>query len=275
MSASTKGSVARPAVPVNTEVSPSDFRARLYQNYASLMETAAGPEDFESVRKTVRIFRYHFRDWLPVDRAAPILDAACGAGGFLNALRGMEYTNAVGVDRSPEQVLIAQNAGVHAVEGDLFGYLGERHGAFALISALDIIEHLSKDEALTFVDLCLQALQPEGRLILRTPNGASPLGGGGPLRRLHARDLLHAGSACQTPGPRRLRRLRGARMRADTERLQYEVFDPFRRLGGHSHIPQDMERDRDGGTCRKHLHTSVRRLGREGRLMVNASCAAS
>lgn len=153
------------------------YREQLYQSYASLMDPAGGAAPGKGDAAAARVFSYHFREWLPVDRAAPILDVACGAGAFLNALQHLGYTHASGVDRSPEQVSIAKNAGSHAVEGNLFNLLGERHAEFALITGLDIIEHLSKDEALAFLDLCLRALRPGGRFILRTPNGASPWGG--------------------------------------------------------------------------------------------------
>ncbi|SUS08818.1 hypothetical protein DF3PB_90020 [uncultured Defluviicoccus sp.] len=69
------GSVERPAATVNREVSPPDFRARLYESYASLMQTAAAPETGETLRRAVRAFRCHFRGWLPVDRAPSVLDA--------------------------------------------------------------------------------------------------------------------------------------------------------------------------------------------------------
>lgn len=84
MTASRGNSVDQPPRTPNTAIPPPDFRAKLYQNYASLMDRAAGPENGEAVRRTVRVFRYHFREWLPADcdRAAPILDATCGAGDF-------------------------------------------------------------------------------------------------------------------------------------------------------------------------------------------------
>ena len=74
MTASRGNSVDQPPRMPNTAMPPHNFRARLYQNYASLMERAAGPEGGEAVRRSVRVFRYHFRDWLPTDRAATIFD---------------------------------------------------------------------------------------------------------------------------------------------------------------------------------------------------------
>lgn len=75
MGGSRGSSVARPTVTENAEGAPPDFRAKLYQNYASPMERAAAPETGEALRRAVRVFSYHFRDWLPADRAPSVLDA--------------------------------------------------------------------------------------------------------------------------------------------------------------------------------------------------------
>jgi hypothetical protein len=40
------------------------------------------------------------------------------------------------------------------------------------VVALDVIEHLGRDEALEFLELCHAALRPGGYLFLTTPNGA-------------------------------------------------------------------------------------------------------
>ncbi len=55
MTASRGDNVDQPPRMPNTAASPPDFRARLYQNYASLMERT-GPDDGEVVRRDVRGF---------------------------------------------------------------------------------------------------------------------------------------------------------------------------------------------------------------------------
>lgn len=81
--------VARPTVTETAEGVPPEFRAKLYQNYANLTERAAAPETGEAIGRAMRVLSYHFRERLPADRAAPILDAACGADAFLDALKEM------------------------------------------------------------------------------------------------------------------------------------------------------------------------------------------
>ena len=53
-------------------------------------------------------------------------------------------------------------------------FLQTHQRTFDLITALDLIEHLHKDEVLRFLDGCCAALRPGGRLILQTPNADTP-----------------------------------------------------------------------------------------------------
>ena len=55
----------------------------------------------------------------------------------------------------------------------------QRDGAAppALLLAIDLIEHLDKHEALAFIARCADRLAPGGRLVVQTPNAASPFFG--------------------------------------------------------------------------------------------------
>jgi SAM-dependent methyltransferase len=79
----------------------------------------------------------------------------------------------MGVDVSPEQISIARQV-ADVVEGDATEFLESNADRLDLVIGLDIVEHFKKDEALRFLDACYSALKPGGRLILQTPNGASP-----------------------------------------------------------------------------------------------------
>ena len=87
-------------------------------------------------------------------------------------LRG--YGRLAGVDISPEQIALARQVTPDVTQGDVLTYLESHPGQYDLITALDLIEHLSKDEVLRFLDGCFGALRSGGRVILQTPNGDSP-----------------------------------------------------------------------------------------------------
>jgi 2-polyprenyl-3-methyl-5-hydroxy-6-metoxy-1,4-benzoquinol methylase len=107
-----------------------------------------------------------------LDRSAPVLDVGCGAGGLLAYLGRRGFSHALGVDISAEQVALAQANGVRAQAGDVFDFLAQRQGEFQAILAVDVLEHLTRDELVRLAPLLYAALQPRGRLIVQTANGA-------------------------------------------------------------------------------------------------------
>lgn len=154
----------------------STYRDRIYERYASRFQSAPATFDVQAARRWGRAYRYYFRDWLPVNRSARILDVACGGGMLLQFYLDCGYRDVHGVDISPEQVALARQVTPNVVQADVLEYLAQQQGAFDLISGLDIVEHFHKGEALRLLDLCHAALKPGGRLVLQTPNAESPWG---------------------------------------------------------------------------------------------------
>ena len=108
---------------------------------------------------------------------AAILELGCGPGYFLEYLRKRGFSNAQGIDVSPEQVNLACQKGLPAKLGDVFDTLGDHEQAFDAIICIDLLEHFSKDEGLRLVDAIHRNLRPGGRVLFQTPNGSALLGG--------------------------------------------------------------------------------------------------
>jgi SAM-dependent methyltransferase len=121
-------------------------------------------------------YRWHLRGWLPRPKGALIADLACGNGKLLYFLKQQGYSNLYGVDISPDQVALARHVVPDVVQADVLESLVDKKHQFDLIVSLDFIEHLSREEALRFLNLCHTSLKPGGRLILQTPNADSPFG---------------------------------------------------------------------------------------------------
>jgi SAM-dependent methyltransferase len=86
--------------------------------------------------------------------------------------------DATGIDVSPEQVALARGNGLLQVqEGDYLRLLRDRPGQLAVITATDLLEHLTKPEVLATFDAAAAALRSGGRFIARVPNAVSPFGG--------------------------------------------------------------------------------------------------
>jgi len=169
-----------------------DYKTRIYNAYLS-----RGPErepvfDRLAAERRARLLARLLKGWLPEDRELPIADLGCGSGEVLYFLKGRGYTRVAGVDVSPEQVQAARQVVPEVVEADLFDFLDRHREKFGLIFALDLLEHLRKDDVLRFLDASHRALGGGGRLILQTPNADSPMASG-----LRYGDFTH--EVCFTP----------------------------------------------------------------------------
>jgi 2-polyprenyl-3-methyl-5-hydroxy-6-metoxy-1,4-benzoquinol methylase len=147
------------------------LRDRLYEAYAS---HHASYNDSEAA---ALIYRRDIRPPLPPPSAGPVLDIGCGQGQLVHLMIADGY-DAEGIDVSPEQVGLAQAAGLDRIQqGDYRDLLDERVGSLAAVTATDVLEHLTKDEVLDTFDRVVSALVPGGVFVARVPNAASPFGG--------------------------------------------------------------------------------------------------
>jgi len=117
----------------------------------------------EVVRRIQKPFVQFFRD------CAPVLDIGCGRGVFLDLLSaaGIE---AVGIDHSEEALLVCQQKGFRVLREDARSYLRQKTGQFGGIFCSHVVEHMSYEDAMEFLELCHGALRAKGVLLLVTPN---------------------------------------------------------------------------------------------------------
>lgn len=118
--------------------------------------------------------RQRFLRHLPTRKDAVILDLGCGYGEFLYFLQREGYTETRGIDLNPRQLEVARTLGVRNVEcREGMEFLGNSVGQFDFISAIDVVEHLRKDQVLEFLDLVHASLRPGGRFLCQVPNLAA------------------------------------------------------------------------------------------------------
>ena len=145
------------------------FVSRHWKFYYSLSEA-----DFNFMRP---VYARRYAPFLPSDRACRIIDVACGSGHLLYFLNKEGYTNSQGIDLSKEQLEVAGRLGLRNVEhADLFRYLPGRREEYDVVFANDIIEHLTKDEVVEFLDLVYASLKPGGTAVIGTVNASSLFG---------------------------------------------------------------------------------------------------
>jgi SAM-dependent methyltransferase len=154
-----------------------DYRTEFYAAYGAVSGHRGAPDEAER-RAAARQFEARWRRWLPAQPAAPILDVGCGAGLFVSYLRTRGYGDVSGVDRSPGEVARAAEAGIAGVHcAEAVDFLRDRVDAYALVSALNVFEHLRKEEVVALLRALHRALRPGGRVLAVTPNGLSPFAG--------------------------------------------------------------------------------------------------
>ncbi len=156
-----------------------DYRQRIYQQYLQAGAAAPASEKLAEFQRRAPYLEKLIRDHFPDNKETVILDLGCGAGALEYFARRQGFGNIIGIDRSPQQVAAARSLGLAGVrEGEVLEALetltGESQG---LVIAFDVLEHFRKDEAVGFMDQVHRVLAPGGKVIIHTPNGASPFSG--------------------------------------------------------------------------------------------------
>lgn len=150
------------------------------EKYYGYQTSARGLLDGQSLEKHFkRLGKWYFarlKNYLPRNLRSKCLDVPCGYGNFLYFLRSKGYQNIYGYDLDVSQVKLAQLLGLPAETKDIFAVLAESQDSYDLISSIDFIEHISKDNALKFLEQCRSKLNENGILILRTPCADGPFG---------------------------------------------------------------------------------------------------
>lgn len=154
-----------------TTTTLADLRSRLYEAYASQHVGRGGDE------ATALIYRRDIRPLLAPPAAGPVVDIGCGRGEIVRLLQADGF-DAEGIDISPEQAELARAAGVARVrQGDFRAILAAHPSHYTAITAIDLLEHLTKPEVLQTFDDVAAALTPGGVFVARVPNAVSPHGG--------------------------------------------------------------------------------------------------
>ncbi|RNC72774.1 MAG: class I SAM-dependent methyltransferase [Desulfuromonadales bacterium] len=122
-----------------------------------------------------RQFERNYQRFFPQRPDAPLLDVGIGRGEMLSSMKAWGYTDYRGIDISPSTVAFCASLGLpcERVE-DTAAWLREHRGSFALITLLDVLEHVPKGETVAFLAALRGALAPGGTLIVQVPNMQAP-----------------------------------------------------------------------------------------------------
>lgn len=166
---------------------------RFYEKYVSTHLTPRkGNATLEEFRVRSGVYQRQLGAFVPAARDARILDGGCGNGSVVWWLRERGYQNVEGVDISAEQIEVAESLGVTGVRcADLRDYLSVSPKAYDAIILRDVLEHVAKEEVMSVLEACRNALKQGGTLILQVPNAESPFFG-----RVRYGDFTHQSAFC-------------------------------------------------------------------------------
>ncbi len=116
--------------------------------------------------------------WLPSNTDSRILDIACGEGALLSFLQDRGYGNLDGFDISPESVTLCHGLGLDFVRRFDAQHLEDWPDPhmYDVVFALDILEHIPKQDAANFLGSIRARLLPGGYTVIQTPNMGSIFG---------------------------------------------------------------------------------------------------
>jgi 2-polyprenyl-3-methyl-5-hydroxy-6-metoxy-1,4-benzoquinol methylase len=148
---------------------------RIYEGYGSTRpnyQAATQSADLFSLR--VPTFRKHYLSLLPIEKDARILDLGCGCGEFLYFLQRHGYRNSSGVDLSDRQIDVGRSLGVQNLRrGEIGAVVAGASEEFDFISAIDVLEHVPKNEVVALLERIYLALRSDGRFVCQVPNLAA------------------------------------------------------------------------------------------------------
>lgn len=147
----------------------SSYKDILYKHQTDLRGLKKPDELIWTFTKMAKWYQCRLKKFLPKDPFAEILDLPCGYGNFLYFLKKQGYKNVLGVDLDPRQIELATSIGLNAVVEEGLSFLEEKNDKYDLISSIDFLEHLTKDDLLEFLQLCFKALKKDGQFMLRIP----------------------------------------------------------------------------------------------------------
>jgi cyclopropane fatty-acyl-phospholipid synthase-like methyltransferase len=126
------------------------------------------------------IRRFDKQIWQPaqMNKNTSVLELGCGVGLFLAYLEAKGIKNFMGIDNdSRAREYMPESISEHVIFGDIWSEIKKLHTnseKFDCIVLLDVFEHFSYIEGQNLLVRLANILTPNGKIVIRIPNGSSP-----------------------------------------------------------------------------------------------------
>ena len=124
-----------------------------------------------------QFYKHNYLRHVPPNRNLKILVISCGPGYFVNLLVQQGYRDVLGIDSDASKIGYAKSRNLNCRVERAFPFLQACVAKYDLIFCEQELNHLTKKEILSFLNLCNQSLTSEGTLIVHGLNGANPITG--------------------------------------------------------------------------------------------------
>ncbi|MDB9787217.1 class I SAM-dependent methyltransferase [Bacteriovoracaceae bacterium] len=122
-------------------------------------------------------FYYNYLKYFPKNKETPILDIGVGRGEMLKVMKDNKYAHYKGIDISPSTVTFCQDQKLNCeLIEDTQKWLTEHRNSFGVITLLDVLEHIPRDQSINFLKSIKKSLLQDGKVIIQVPNLQSPDG---------------------------------------------------------------------------------------------------
>lgn len=122
-------------------------------------------------------FEHNYKKFFPENKDVALLDIGIGRGEMLTCMRNWGYSNFLGLDISVSTVTYCKSLGLPCLQvSDTTSWLKENESSFDLITLLDVLEHIKKEDVVSFLTALKNSLKPGGVLIIQVPNLQAPDG---------------------------------------------------------------------------------------------------
>ncbi len=143
--------------------------------FESYVDNAFGSH--EQDRSKILQFEKNYFRYFPPSRDLKVLDIGIGRGEMLTCMKSWGYSDYLGIDISPSTISLCSSLNLNcSLVADSSVWLQQHQNAFALITVLDVLEHVPRKKVVAFLKSIWGALVPGGKLILQVPNLQSPDG---------------------------------------------------------------------------------------------------
>ncbi len=157
---------------------PTPATRRVVENYFRTTSASGSAVSDTAFNASVLGLKRRLGSWLDV-KGRVVLDLGSGTGELCKCALDAGAASAIGVNLSAEEIEFAQaRCGATFVQSEIEEYLrSAQEASVDRVFALNILEHLGKDQLIGVLEGVRRVLKPGGALVVMVPNATSPFGG--------------------------------------------------------------------------------------------------